>query len=182
MARWRKAVLRSQKAMGGRLFGQLTSAGKPYLTALAVVIGLSTIGFQAQASVPAYVVNNDRGGTIRDRLRQIDTLRSTGQPIEIRGEICYSTCTMLLGLPQTCISPGTVFGFHGPSRSGRQLRSDEFEHYSQLIAQHYPQTLRDWYMKTGRRRIRGVHRIRGTEIIRMGVRACVPVLSMKQNG
>ena len=47
------------------------------------------------------VVLNDRGGLLKTRLRQIKSLRAQGRPIEIRGGICYSTCTMLMGLPNT---------------------------------------------------------------------------------
>jgi len=79
---------------------------------------------------------------------------------------------MFLGLPQTCISAKTVFGFHGPSRSGTRLPPEEFDRYSRVISQDYPTPLRNWFMKKGRKRIDGVHRIKGTEIIRMGVKEC----------
>jgi len=120
----------------------------------------------------AYVVGNDRGGFLRDRLIELRNLRGSGRRVEIRGNICYSTCTMLLGLPKTCISPDTTFGFHGPSKSGRRLKPERFEHFSRVIAQYYPATLQSWYMSTGRNRINGMHRIRGSEIIRMGIQAC----------
>lgn len=120
----------------------------------------------------AYVVGNDRGGFLRDRLIELRNLRASGRRVEIRGRICYSTCTMLLGLPQTCISPDTTFGFHGPSKSGNRLSPERFEYFSRVISQYYPAPLRSWYMTTGRNRIKGMHRIRGSEIIRMGIRAC----------
>ena len=142
--------------------------------AVLIVFLLAGIG-QARAkdtSPDVYVVNNDRGGSIRDRLIELRNLRASGQRVEIRGEICFSTCTMLLGLPQTCISPNTTFGFHGPSKSGKQLKPDRFEYFSRVISQYYPVPLQTWYMSTGRNRISRMYRIKGTEIVRMGVRAC----------
>lgn len=119
-----------------------------------------------------YVVGDDHGGFLRDRLFELRDLRASGRPVEIRGRICYSTCTMFLGLPNACISPDTTFGFHGPSESGRRLPRDQFDHYSRIIAANYPQELNSWYMKTGRNRIRSLYKIKGSQIIQMGVRAC----------
>ena len=151
----------------------LHRVGKSMVTALAVTTSLGIGGLDARAAgQSAYVVQNDRGGFIRDRLIQLRNLRASGRRVEIRGRICYSTCTMLLGLPNTCISPDTQFGFHGPSKNGRRLAPDRFEYYSRVIAQYYPSQLNDWYMKTGRKRINGVHRIKGQDIIQMGIEAC----------
>ena len=126
---------------------------------------------QTQSREP-FVVGNDRGGSIKERLYQLHKLRSTGQRVEIRGRICYSTCTMLLGLPETCVLPETQFGFHGPSLNGRRLAPDRFEYFSRVIAQYYPRPLRDWYMDTGRKRLNRIYRISGSEIIAMGIQAC----------
>ncbi len=127
---------------------------------------------QNASSLPPYVVGNDRGGVIKDRLRELRRLRLSGQPVEIRGAICYSTCTMLLGLPNTCISPRTQFGFHGPTLNGRRLPPDRFDYLSRVIAHYYPQPLKDWYLETGRVRLKKIYRISGANIIRMGIRSC----------
>ncbi|WP_421704865.1 hypothetical protein [Aliiroseovarius sp.] len=118
------------------------------------------------------VIRNDRGGLVAKRAEQIRQIRRSGQRVEIRGTLCLSSCTMYLGLPGTCVSPNTTFGFHGPSRSGRRLSPDEFEYWSALIARHYPAALRDWYMETGRMRITSYYRMSGRELIRLGVPAC----------
>ncbi|WP_338549493.1 hypothetical protein [Roseovarius phycicola] len=118
------------------------------------------------------IVRNDRGGELAKRLRQIRELRQSGRPVEIRGGVCFSTCTMFLGLPQTCISSRTVFGFHGPSSYGRPLAPKVFEEASHVIADHYPPALKRWYLETGRYRIRTLHRIRGARLIDLGVRGC----------
>jgi hypothetical protein len=120
----------------------------------------------------SYVVENDRGGLMLKRLAQIRALRQSGQPVRITGGICYSTCTMLVGLPQTCITPDVRFGFHGPSSHGRALTPETFERASEIIASFYPKPLRRWYMSKGRYRIHGLYYIDGTQMIRLGVPAC----------
>lgn len=119
-----------------------------------------------------HVVRNDRGGLLRQRLFEIGRLRQSGTPVEIRGNICYSTCTLYLGLPNTCISPGTTFGFHGPSSYGAALDPKTFNRASEIIASYYPPALKRWYLETGRYKIRTITRIKGARIIEMGIRAC----------
>jgi hypothetical protein len=144
-------------------FGTLTKAlATTAAIAMALVTGTDTAFAAGQAP---YVVGNDRGGFVRDRLIELRNLRSSGRPVD-------STCTMLLGLPNTCISPNTTFGFHGPSRSGRRLSPEKFDFYSRIIAANYPQELNSWYMQTGRKRINSIYKIKGRELIRMGIRAC----------
>ncbi|WP_167683438.1 hypothetical protein [Parasedimentitalea denitrificans] len=172
MTTLKKAVLRPLSTIACRLFDLPKPSTSPLRGALIVCLGLAISSGQVHASVRPYIIRDDRGGFLRDRQLEIMSLQASGQPIEIRGSVCYSTCTMFLGLPQTCISARTVFGFHGPSRSGVRLAPDEFDRYSHMISKDYPKPLRDWFMKKGRKRIDGVHRIKGTEIIRMGVREC----------
>ncbi len=118
------------------------------------------------------VIGNDRGGVIRDRLIELRTLRASGQPVQIKGRICYSTCTMLIGLPQTCVSANTTFGFHGPSYYGRPMEPDDFDHVSRVMAHYYPEPIKTWFLKEGRNRINGLYRISGSELIRIGVKSC----------
>lgn len=126
---------------------------------------------QSTASEP-FVVGNDRGGRLSDRLRELVRLRQQGRPVQIQGRICYSTCTMFIGLPDACVSPNTTFGFHGPSSWGRPLDPAMFERASTVIADHYPPSLRAWYLETGRHRINGVYRMTGENLINLGVRSC----------
>jgi len=139
---------------------------------LIVTLIWSVVNGEASAGLRPLIIENDRGGSVAERMREIEGILSSGQPVEIHGAVCFSTCTMLLGLAQTCIFPHTIFGFHGPSRSGVPLNAEDFERYSHLIAKYYPKPLRDWYLKKGRRRIQGLYRIIGAKIIRMGVKAC----------
>jgi hypothetical protein len=171
--RAKRVVPSAKTGTAGRLkagFGALT---RTLVATAAITMGLFTSAETAFAAGQApYVVGNDRGGFVRDRLIELRNLRSSGRPVEIRGRVCYSTCTMLLGLPNTCISPNTTFGFHGPSKSGRRLSPEKFDFYSRIIAANYPQQLNSWYMQTGRKRINSIYKIKGSQIIQMGVRAC----------
>lgn len=123
-----------------------------------------------QASI--IIIQNDRGGLISRRLAEIDKIRSLGRKVEIRGRICLSSCTMYLGLPDTCILPETSFGFHGPTRYGIRLNSADFEYWSRIVASHYPEPLKSWYMREGRQRMSGFSRVSGARLIEMGVPRC----------
>jgi hypothetical protein len=136
---------------------------------LAIVLTGTAGSTRAQDRI---AVHNDRGGLLRDRLEEIERLRANGQAVAIQGDICFSTCTLFLGLAGTCVSPDTTFGFHGPSSYGRALDPATFRRASELIASHYPPALRTWYLETGRYTLRRVYRISGRHIIDMGVPEC----------
>ena len=138
----------------------------------AMTLGL-VVSLPATATAQqSYIVGSDRGGYLHDRLIELSNLRQNGVRVEIRGRVCYSTCTMFIGLPQSCVDPNTTFGFHGPSRSGRRLAQAEFDYFSTVMAKHYPKPLREWFMTTGRNKISGVHKMKGKDLIRMGVQSC----------
>lgn len=130
---------------------------------------------QFLAAQNTLIVRNDPGGVIGTRAREIESLRAQGIRVELRGEVCLSSCTMYLGLSNTCVFRGTTFGFHGPSYYGAKLSANDFEYWSQVIAANYPPQLRQWYMATGRYKITDYYRIKGSELIRMGVPECVKV-------
>ncbi len=140
-----------------------------------VVLLIPTTGFTdgpvGHAPSP-FIVSNDRGGLLESRLRELAQLRATRTPIEIRGDICYSTCTMYLGMPDVCIARTTRFGFHGPSSYGMSLSPVRFENASRMIAAHYPEPLRAWYLNEGRYRINRPYFVSGTTLIQMGIPAC----------
>jgi hypothetical protein len=126
----------------------------------------------AASSRQVMIIGNDQGGLVSSRAEEISRIIAQGTQVEIRGQVCYSSCTMYLGLPNTCVLPQTSFGFHGPSHYGRQLSARDFEYWSQIIAAHYPAPLRSWYLAEGRTRVTDYFRISGTELIRLGVRQC----------
>lgn len=118
------------------------------------------------------VIGNDRGGKVKARLIELNDLQRRARSVRILGDFCYSTCTMYLGLPQTCVSRDTVFGFHGPTRRGRPLDPALFDYASRVIAHHYPATIKRWYLDTGRHEIRGLYKMKGAELIRHGIKEC----------
>jgi len=134
-----------------------------------IVILLLPANSIAQSITNQIIVGNDFGGLIWNRMVRLRDIEATGR---INGAICYSTCTMYLGLSNVCISPHTVFGFHGPAANDRQLNDRDFEYLSTLIASYYPPALRAWYLETGRHSINRVYQIQGSELIRLGLPAC----------
>ncbi|MEL6957814.1 MAG: hypothetical protein AAGL89_02540 [Pseudomonadota bacterium] len=160
---------------------RITAGVHHVVTRTAVIIAIALSGSAAaqttevvfqSAPIEPLIINNDRGGLLRVRIAEIAALRDEDRPVEIRGRVCYSTCTLFLGLPNTCVLPTTTFGFHGPSNYGFPLDADTFNTASRIIATHYPPALRQWYLETGRYRINGLYRISGENIISLGVRAC----------
>ncbi|WP_415183280.1 hypothetical protein [Phaeovulum sp.] len=123
----------------------------------------------------ALVVRNDRGGLVSARVAEVAALRASGRAVEIRGQVCLSSCTLYLALPKTCVDARTTFGFHGPTHYGQKLSARDFEYWSQVIAAHYPAPLAKWYLKKGRSKVGGYYRIKGAELIRLGLRDCATV-------
>ncbi len=137
-----------------------------------IIAVLSTAFASLVNADPTYVVGTDRGGYLHDRLIELEALQTNSVRVEIRGRLCYSTCTLFLGLSDICVLPETTFGFHGPSRHGRPLTPAEFEYFSQVMSSYYPAPLKTWFLQKGRNRLSGVYKIKGATLIRMGGPAC----------
>lgn len=137
----------------------------------AVLVGMAAFGAQAQSRAPL-VVQNDRGGLIGARALEISDINAQDIRVELRGRICYSSCTLYLGADNVCLSEETVFGFHGPSQRGTALPQDRFEHWSNVMAAHYNAPLRDWFLSEARHRISGYYRVSGASLIALGYAAC----------
>jgi hypothetical protein len=121
---------------------------------------------------PAYVVVNDHGGDVQTRIKEIRFVANHYSRVEIKGNVCLSSCTMFLGLPQTCVHPNTKFGFHGPTDHGRPLSKDRFDYWSKKIAEHFPPTLERWYMSKARFLQKGYYCLTGEQLIQMGIHRC----------
>ncbi len=118
------------------------------------------------------VVGDDRGGALLDRVIEISTLQAVGTRVEIRGRVCYSSCTMFLGAGDVCVDPATEFGFHGPSGREGALDPQAFEQWSAIMARHYIPPLRRWFLEQARHERGSVLRLQGAELIRLGYRRC----------
>lgn len=143
---------------------------KPIIIILTVIcVIFASLGF----SQSKLVVRNDRGGLLTDRVEEIAQINQQGIPVEIRGSICLSSCTMYLGVENVCVESDVIFGFHGPSSYGRPLTPLRFEKWSQIMASYYPHTeLREWFLTRARYRIRGFYKVSGKQIIEMGTPQC----------
>lgn len=108
------------------------------------------------------VVRTDLGGQIGARSAQIWLLGN--RPIEIVGW-CESACTMYLAAPNVCVTKDAHLVFHGPSWFGVPMGHADFEIASRFIAEHYPPSLAEWYLREGRF---GRYGISGAEIIANG--------------
>jgi hypothetical protein len=141
------------------------------LIAVLAIAGLAP-SYVAAADQPK-IIRKDLGGSVADRVSILQRLKATGQPVEIRGQ-CASSCTMYLGLPNTCVAPNARLGFHGPQSAlyGISLPADEFEYWSHLMADEYPPRIRSWFLTTARNVTVGAYFISGREAIRLGARAC----------
>lgn len=142
---------------------------------LKMVLLIGVLGVQpVVATQRLIVINNDRGGAVDTRVSRIKAYRNQGVHLEIRGQYCLSACTLYLGLPNICVTGDTVFGFHGPSSGqyGIGLTPAAFDHWSRIMADHYPSQIKDWYLRVGRNRTMGFHTFRGTDLIGMGIAEC----------
>ena len=143
--------------------------------ACAVITLAAGPGYGQALDTPSpLIVANDTGGNLRTRLARIAVLRAEHRPVEVRGAVCYSTCTLYLGLPGTCVLPETVFGFHGPSTHGRALEPAHFEQASQVIVAHYPPVLHEWYMTVARYELRGLLKVSGRKLAQIGAAQLCP--------
>ncbi len=143
---------------------------------LALLLLLPGLTLPATAAIKApgvSIIRNDPGGSVASRLRQIEKLRSDGTRVEIRGT-CASACTLFLGLPNTCVARSSRLSFHGPQSQyyGVALPPQEFEYWSQVMADHYPGPIRLWFLAKARNTTMEVLTITGAEAIRMGARPC----------
>lgn len=117
------------------------------------------------------IVTYDMGGSLRSRQKEVRALRRTGQKIEIVGR-CFSSCTMYLGLPGTCITPTAIFGFHGPRGLFAPLPIDAFDHWSRVMARSIGEPLDAWFMQRARHIRSGVIKVKGAALIDMGYQRC----------
>lgn len=156
----------------GPKFGRGAIIAQTLAFIVAGAIGLASVD-PVLAAEPPLIVRSDMGGVLETRVAQVSKLRNTGRRIEIRGK-CHSSCTLFLGLANTCVSPDARLGFHGPSSAiyGIGLPPEEFERWSRQMASHYPPALARWFMNDARYTTVGMKVLTGRDLIRMGVHRC----------
>ena len=121
---------------------------------IAVAFSLSSQPALTATAVPrVLIVRNDTGGMVGARVREIQALKAAGSRVQLKGKYCLSACTMYLGMQKVCVNPSTRFGFHGPSFHGRPLAPRDFERWSRVMASHYPEPFRPWFLGVARYRV-----------------------------
>lgn len=119
------------------------------------------------------IIKNDLGGSIEQRMASIDKLRASGEVVKIKG-VCASSCTMLLALKKTCVTPSATLMFHGPSSQfyGVGLSPKEFEKWSNVMASYYPEPIKSYFLNDWRYTTVGVTKVSGKKAIDMGIPKC----------
>lgn len=139
---------------------------------MAVLVALFLMS--VAASSKEIQVGNDPGGRIVDRMVQIEIANRTNAQFQINGDYCHSSCTMLLGADDVCVSPETIFGFHGPHHPNRtKMTADEFDRKSASLSSYYPNPIRNWFMSKAR--FAGPNElfyVTGEYLINLGVQEC----------
>ena len=120
-------------------------------------------------------IGNDPGGRIMDRMVQIEIANRTDVQFQIIGDYCNSSCTMLLGANDVCVSSETIFGFHGPHRLDRKkMSTDEFDRKSVTLSSYFPSPVSSWFMSKARFAGPGeLLFVSGEYLIGLGVKECV---------
>ena len=172
--RWRIAARKGGLAGGlvNGLAGKRAAARAMAALALAATVGTAArADYLFLAASKTMVVTSDRGGYLTQRSDQISRLRAAGDRVELRGT-CLSACTMYLSLPNVCVAPTAIFGFHGPSLNGVPLPPRDFDYWSEVMASNYNPPLRSWFMKKARYNTSGYYQVTGEQLIRLGYPTC----------
>lgn len=136
---------------------------KALTLALAASISLTALPSFAHHTV---VINGDRGGEIGHYSHQFSYYHHDGAKVRIMGQ-CLSACTMYLGLPNTCVYPDAILGFH----QARDVWGNVSPMGTYEMARHYP-----WFLggiAQTMPRAPGITFYSGMDLIRMGARPCM---------
>ncbi len=90
-------------------------------------------------------VGHDIGGKIEERAALIHAMQEAGVTLRFTGE-CYSSCTMMVAVPEACATRTAMFAFHGPSHFGEPLAPPDFAYFVDLMTRHYPEPLKSWFL------------------------------------
>jgi len=75
-------------------------------------VGVAALAIAGGAAVvKTTYIDADGGGDVNAYVRRYDKFYADNVHVVVRGA-CYSSCTMALGYPNTCLEPNAVLGFH----------------------------------------------------------------------
>ena len=118
------------------------------------------------------VIRNDPGGQVLPRVREIARINAAEAPVRISGRDCASSCTLYLGARRVCTEPDVLFRFHGPSVHGRPLEPDYHAKIVAIMARHYPDRIRTWFLSGPSRETVGTVNLTAAEVHRQGIPYC----------
>ncbi|MGB0660809.1 MAG: hypothetical protein ACPGNV_11590 [Mangrovicoccus sp.] len=153
-----------------------------WLVSLSISLGLTISlidpalsGQRPNIKTTPVVINNDVGGQLIHRQKEIHEYWKTGREVRILGDICYSACTMYLGLDRdkVCVRRNTEFGFHGPSILGLfPAKGEQRELGVTIMAGYYPEPIKAWYIREASKKTYGYHYLKGDYLLKLGYREC----------
>ena len=88
-------------------------------------------------------LNVDPGGGLIERMQAFELLEQANIPVEISG-VCLSACTMYLGLPEVCVQPRTVLGFHSASYTNEKGEQVISSFGNAILMEYYPPVIKKW--------------------------------------
>ena len=147
----------------------------------------SAIGWMFLVGIPLCIVSwaivvtadtrtidaNDYGGSIAKYVAAVDRHNDNGDRVELTASVCESACTLYLGVSDVCVAPSALFGFHSPqiATRGLALLPSERVRLVNVMANHYPEPLRQWFLSGPAHQIKPMY-LTGKELIAMGFPAC----------
>ena len=130
----------------------------------------------AQGSLPASGAEQDDGGSVIQRLAHIAALERAGTEFVVP-RMCYSACTLYIGLSTACFREDGWLGFHSSWYNGASTAETEdwVSRFNFLMASVYAVKsvrLANWFLE-GPAKERKLTMVRASELIERGeVRGC----------
>lgn len=133
-----------------------------------------TFNTAAYAGGGVQIIHYDMGGSVEQRIHEVERLRASGAWVRIEGT-CVSACTLYLGLANSCVAPNARLGFHGPRTQivGIPMPRKDFDRLSRRMATYYPSQIRRWFLSEARMITQDYYIITGAQAAAMGARLCI---------
>lgn len=97
-------------------------------------------------SPPAIIIQHDAGGMLGEYLERAARYRNRWMRVEIIGD-CLSSCTVLVSVPDTCVGPNAVLGFHAPMQNIGPHTGTSY--FATVMMAKYPEPVRKWVIDNG---------------------------------
>ena len=103
-------------------------AGQGAVTLLLLAVLYPVAALSQSSSLPTVSLHNDGGGNLVAAEIKRAALLAWGGPVVISG-YCNSACTMFTTLPNACLMPRTIIGFHAASVTFRTIGNPQITKY-----------------------------------------------------